>query len=1043
MDQTLLEMARRHREAVVSACAGAGRSAEAWREQAALESALDALCALWERQDQEPARQWARRTAGEGQLATSAAFFRLDNLAAAFRNLLAERLAQPREFLPSLSRLDEGLALLRRLLYEAQSSDGEQALLRALRDSEAVYHSLVETLPINVFRKDLGGRFTFGNPRYCQTVGRPLEEILGHTDFDLFPSGLAFKYRHDDQRVIETGEVLESVEEHRRADGQAIFVQVIKSPVRDSRGEVVGTQAVFWDVTERVVAERALRDSEQRLQSILDNTTAVVYVKDLEGRYLLVNRSYEKLFGVRRGQVAGNTDFDFFPREAAESFRVNDRRLAESGCPLEFEEIAPDATGPRTYISVKVPLRDTEGKVYATCGISTDITERKRFEEQLQRAKDAAEAANRAKSAFLANMSHEIRTPMNGVIGMSELLLQSQVAPDQREYLELLRDSAYSLMTVINDVLDFSKIEAGRLELDPHAFSIRDCLGDCMKSLALRAHGKGLELICRIRPDVPDALQGDSARLRQIIVNLVGNAVKFTERGEVVLDIALADAADDASTSSGPRLAFSVSDTGIGIPAEKRESIFQAFEQADTSTTRKYGGTGLGLSISARLVELMGGSLSVESTPGRGSTFRFAIPFGLAEGMPPDVRGEPAALAGLAALIVDDNAVNRRLLVELLQSWRMEPVAVEGGQAALEALAAAAEAGRPFALVLLDANMPDVDGFTVAERLQAQPNFPQATVMMLTSGDRPGDVANCRRLGIAAHLLKPIKQSELLDAILTALGAPIPHLPAAASIATQREAGKRPLQILVVEDSPVNQRLAVGLLEKWGHAVTVAGNGYEGLDALERGQFDLVLMDVQMPELDGLQAAAIIRQRESQRGGHVRIVATTAHAIKGDRERCLQSGMDGYLSKPIRPRELYEIVAQSAADADEVEAIVLDDASHAAAAAPLPYREDEALRRVAGDREHLKLLVAAFFEECPRLMAELQAGISNGDAARLRRAAHTLRGSASIFGADDVAETAGKLEAAAQNGGLENGRQSLEVLERQLARLLPALSRLT
>ncbi|HEX7378485.1 MAG TPA: PAS domain S-box protein, partial [Pirellulales bacterium] len=476
---------------------------------------------------------------------------------------------------------------------------------QALRNSEALYHSLVENLPMNVFRKDLDGRFTFANRLFCEALTSRQEQIIGKTDFDFYQSVLAAKYCADDRQVLDTGQVLEAVEEHYKSDGGKIYVQVLKTPVRDSEGRVVGTQGMFWDVTARKQTEEALRESQQRLQSILDNARAVIYVKSVEGRYVLVNRLFESLFHVRRAEVVGKTDFDLFPPALAEAFRANDARVLAAGAPLQFEEVAPHDDGSHTYVSTKFLLYDANGVPQALCGISTDITERKHAEVELHKAKEAAEAANLAKSVFLANMSHEIRTPMNGIIGMTELVLDTPLNPEQREYLNLVKESADSLLSVINDILDFSKVEAGKLELEQIPFVLRDSLGDTMKSLAFRAHTKGLELACHVAPDVPEFITGDPGRLRQVLTNLVGNAIKFTDMGEVVVDVSLCE---DASRSAGDdtppdavMLHFCIADTGVGVPADKRDVIFEAFEQADTSTTRRYGGTGLGLAISRRL----------------------------------------------------------------------------------------------------------------------------------------------------------------------------------------------------------------------------------------------------------------------------------------------------------------------------------------------------------------------------------------------------------------------------------------------------------
>ncbi|HUY33783.1 MAG TPA: PAS domain S-box protein [Pirellulales bacterium] len=903
---------------------------------------------------------------------------------------------------------------------------------QAVRDSEALYHSLVESLPMNVLRKDLEGRFTFANRLFCETLGAPFDQIVGKTDFDFYEAGLAEKYRRDDQQVLAAGKVFETIEEHAGPGGGKLYVQVLKSPVCDSQGRQVGVQGMFWDVTAKKQTEEALRQSEQRLQSILDNASAVIYVKTIDGRYVLVNRSFESLFHRARLEVVGKTDADLFPRELAEAFRANDQQVLAAGTALQFEEVAPHDDGRHTYLSTKFLLYDAVGVPHLLCGISTDITERKRAEIELRKAKEAAEAANRAKSAFLANMSHEIRTPMNGIIGMTDIVLDTLLVPEQREYLELVKESADSLLTVINDVLDFSKVEAGKLDLETIAFGLRDHLGDTMKTLALRAHDKQLELACHVAPDVPDALLGDPGRLRQVIVNLVGNAVKFTEQGEVVVDVGLESLAGPAVV-----LHFSIVDTGIGIPPDKLAAIFGAFEQADSSTTRKYGGTGLGLTISSKLVELMGGRIWVESEPGRGSKFHFTTRLTPIDAVPtPAPPADAAALEALRVLVVDDNATNRRILLEMLSNWRMRPVAVDGGRAALAAMRDAVRAGQAFPLVLLDANMPDLDGFALADEIHQHVELAGATIMMLTSGDRPGDMARCQQLGIAAHLMKPIKQSELLDSIMAVLGAQ--HAAAGRAAAEEPAAtASRQLRVLLAEDSLVNQKLAVHLLQKWGHTIRVANNGKEAIAAVQAGGFDVVLMDVQMPEVDGLTATGEIRRWERTAGGHLPIVAMTAHAMIGDRERCLASGMDHYISKPVRARELLAVIEQVIAGGTRPAA-----PSSAAAGSQEPAADvldwAAALDRLQGDRELLEELVEVFRGECPKLLTQVRDAVAASDAGKLKLAAHTLKGAVSNFAARDAVEAARLLEQMGKQGNLAGADEALAALERELERLEPA-----
>ncbi|MHB8897240.1 MAG: response regulator [Thermoguttaceae bacterium] len=924
----------------------------------------------------------------------------------------------------------------------AQLETADQQRRRAekeIRDSQALYSSLVDNLPVQMLRYDLQGHFTFVSQSFCELLGMPSKEILGKTDFDFFPHELARKYREDDVRVAATGAVFEDIERYEK-EPHARFIHVMKSPVRNASGNIIGVQVVFWDVTRRKEAETALEHERYLLRSLLDHLPHNIYFKDSASRFIRINRAMADYFGLRNPDEAiGRTDYDFFREEHARQARSDEERVMETGQPLvDREEMETWPDGTDTWVSTtKLPLYDEQGRVIGTFGVSRDITEQKRAVQAMEQAKEAAEAASRAKSDFLANMSHEIRTPLNAVIGMTELVLDSNLNESQREYLRMVIESGDALLSLINDILDFSKIEAGKLDFEHVVFDLQESLGDTMKSLAYRAHTKGLELACRIHPDVPALLVGDVGRLRQIVVNLVGNAIKFTDKGEVVLEVEMRQ-----RSAEMVQLHVSASDTGIGIPDDKLGSIFEAFEQADTSTTRRFGGTGLGLAISSRLVQHMGGEIWVESRIGSGSTFHFTVWFDCPAGdeVP---RPRPVMVTGTRVLVVDDNRTNRCILTEMLGNWGMVATAVPDVPSALAVLREAFLAGGMIPLVLTDANMPGQDGFTLAERVKQDPELSSTVIMMLTSGDRPGDISRCNELSVAAYLLKPVKQSELFDAIVMALGVTAaedeyrPEGPEA-------EVQIPPLHVLLAEDSLVNQKLAVGLLERHGHTVVVANHGREVLAAVESDRFDLILMDVQMPEMDGLEATEILRAKERDTGRHVPIVAMTAHAMQGDRQRCLKAGMDDYIAKPIRARQIFQTIAKvlglssQSVPPPELPGGDPPGPAWSKPAGPL-WSLDVAMESVRNDRDLLRIVTETYLEESPTLVDRMRQALQQQDGPQLNLAAHSLKGSLRFFGAETGFQLAYQLELMGRNRQFDGAAETLGSLEAFLSRLTPAL----
>ncbi len=697
-------------------------------------------------------------------------------------------------------------------------------------------------------------------------------------------------------------------------------------PIRDSNKNVLGTFAMYhqWpakprerdlrvveagahlagNAIERLKAEQRLREDAERFDLAEKAASFGIWEIDVPTGTVTVSEGFAALTGLTGGPRRLSLDqwrTMIHPDDRAVASAAVDHAISSAeSFQAEYRILLPDGSVRWLRSQARTARRGKQ-----LTGASIDITDGKEMLTRLEQARAAADAANRSKSEFLANMSHEIRTPMNGILGMTELTLDTRLDATQREYLTMVKSSADSLLSLLNDILDFSKIEAGKLTFESIDFNLRDSLDDTMKILGLRAHEKGLELACQVLPDVPDRLRGDPTRLRQIVFNLAGNAIKFTSKGEVVLRVEIEEESDAESV-----LHFSVKDTGIGIPIDKQRDVFEAFTQVDSSTTRKYGGTGLGLAITVRLVKMMDGRIWLESEPGRGSTFHFTGRFSLPD-TAPDKR-EPTGLdtlRDLPVLVVDDNLTNRLILQQSLLGWQMRPTLATSGEQAEQFLELAKVKGAMFRLVLLDSKMAGMDGFALAERIQHDPQLAGVLVIMLTSAGLRGDAARCRKLGIRAYLPKPVKQSDLLLCIRRLLDPQNPTEDSAplVTVHSLHEARRR-LTILLAEDNTVNQKLAVRLLEKRGHAVVAVETGKAAVEALATRSFDLVLMDIQMPEMDGLEATMVIREGEKKTGRHIPIVAMTANAMVGDKEQCLLAGMDAYVSKPLNIKQLFDII---------------------------------------------------------------------------------------------------------------------------------------
>ncbi|MFO0864755.1 MAG: PAS domain S-box protein [Gemmataceae bacterium] len=860
---------------------------------------------------------------------------------------------------------------------------------------------------------------------YQRRVNRVFPRLFGFAEEDFLTRPL-LEFVHPDDRdatidaisKLATGSSVLSFE-HRCLCSDGSYRWILWNGTSDLNEQIF--YATGHDITERKEAEKQLAV----FRLFAEASHQGFGMATLDGVSSYMNGALKRFLGIGAEESAVGMSILESSRPATRE------RIEQIILPTTFREgqwsgelsiHSRDGSEMPTFANVFL-VRDKAGEPYFLAYVLTDITQVKNAERELTAAKEAAEAASRAKSEFLANMSHEIRTPMNGVIGMTELLLDTDLSAEQLEYASAVKVSGESLLTVINDILDFSKIEAGKLDMEAIDFELRSVIGTTSKTLSVRAYEKGLELAYHVLQEVPDGLVGDPGRLRQVLVNLIGNAIKFTERGEVVVRVERVE-----SDNSDVILKFSVADTGIGIPHEKQRLIFEAFSQADGSVTRKYGGTGLGLAISSHLVERMGGRIWVESDSGKGSTFCFTARFGAQVSQP--IQVVPPALQGMSVLVVDDNATNRRILRDVLVNWGMLPTLVESGSAGLAALKKAASLGSPYELVLLDLMMPEMDGFEVAATIKSHSDLPPTAIVILSSSLQKGDSARCKQIGVEICLAKPILQAELLKAVKEALN--ISNLSRRRSGIRKLEstAPGRSLRILLAEDNIVNQRVAVGLLEKRGHVTKVAVTGRRVLEWLEKEAFDVVLMDMQMPEMDGFEATRRILDRDLARGRRTPIIAMTAHVMKGDRERCLQAGMDDYVAKPVHPPELFA---------------ALDRIAGTESSSPAPLEtapaldRESALARLDGDEAFFAELTRLFLEDAPELLRSMTSAVEAGDGDGLRRAAHAMKSAAGYLGAASVVAAAGTLESLASRGELDLARDRLQELHHQYGRLLVAL----
>lgn len=915
-------------------------------------------------------------------------------------------------------------------------------------------NSLVENVPDAVFFKDLDGRFVRVNRAMARDAGIDDPSFfIGKTDAEIWTGVLPAEAGDDERQIIQTGiPVLNKEEQPVSPSGKPRWVLVTKMPLHNESGDIIGTFGVAREITQRKLAEKRLQESEARFRLLVEHAPDAMVMLDIdEGRFADANAHAEELFGMPREEIIKRHPVELSPPQQpnGESSEVMGQKMIESalaGERMVFDWVHRNAAGEDIPCEVRlVPL--PAGRRRLLQASIADISLRKQAEQdltdardaaqeanrELRRARDVAEEANRAKNDFLANISHEIRTPMNAVIGMTELVLDTELDALQRDYLKTVAESAESLMSIINQVLDFSKIEAGKLELDAVDFELREEVGKTLKSLGQRAHAKDIELSWHVDPEVPEWLFGDATRLRQILINLAGNAIKFTEQGEVFVDVRC-----ERLVGSQVHLQMSVRDNGIGIPDEKINSIFSAFEQVDTSTTRAYGGTGLGLAITARIAEAMDGVVWAESTLGQGSTFFVSLVMGRGhQRHDAPVRSD---LHNVHVLIVDENPTSRGVLVELLGNQGIRVDAVGNGANAMNFLRESLQRGQRLPQLICDLHLPQMKSYELLRRLRDDAMLSAIKVILLMPSGRSEELERAKELKVYKSLIKPVRHSELLAAVSEAAGLEMtpPH---ESSNDSADFMPLRHLNILLAEDGRTNQAMAVGLLSKWGHQVVIAENGRSAVDHWQGGCFDVILMDVSMPIMDGLEATREIRKLEANGQTRIPIVAMTAHAMKGDRQRCLEAGMDDYISKPVGRLELFDVLGRLCKQPQQV-----NQPSTAATEVPPDHPEspcppaavidwDEAARILGGDHEFHRSLLESAMTEISELQPKLKKSLAAKDREAAHRLAHTIKGAARAVAAIRTTDAAAAVEQAASSGDFERASELMPPLADSIAAL--------
>ena len=959
------------------------------------------------------------------------------------------------------------------------------------------YKSILDRLPFFLLLKDTDGRRVYANFRYLQLHKKTMEEIVGKSDFDLFPHELATAYHSDDTRVMETGQIVHRLEEHRLIDGPQKWVDIVKAPWYSDDEKLLGVKLLFFDASDRKRIQNELSSERALLHSLLDNIPDSIYFKDINSKFLRISRSMAKKFFLSDPHsVIGKTDADIFTEQHARQARADELQIIQTRQPIigKVEKETWHNQNITWSSTTKMPLIDEDDQVVGTFGVSRDITEMKHVQEALEKATQEANRANQAKSEFLANMSHEIRTPMNGIIGMSELLADTHLDDQQRGFVEMVQQSASSLLRLLNDILDFSKIEAGKLDLELIPMDIYSCIDVAMKGLGLRAAAKDLELIMKIDPRIPHSVVGDGGRLQQILINLVGNAIKFTDVGEIVVE---AQFASGPPTEKDITIHFSIRDTGIGMTPAQQKSIFEAFTQADTSTTRQYGGTGLGVTISAQLVQLMQGKIWVQSAVEEGTTFHFTAVFSAVDHAMQNKRLNQSQFAGSTALIIEHNQTSRVILRETLTKLGFTVIGTASLEKGVEQYQSRVRADKSVELVLIDHSPPSTNADDLLNQIEELSNHDVPAILIYTAEP---EIKRRRWLDQRVVVVdKPALQSEILRGIEKLFDKQKDTEKSERKIVSP-SVKQKCLNILLVEDGEVNQAVAIGLLHRANHQVKVANNGQEAVDLWQQESFDGILMDVQMPVMDGLAATSKIRELEAQRNAksesvhsdRVPIIAMTAAAMKGDRERCMNAGMDDYIDKPILVDQFYALLQklasepvatsdspeqdpQSSAALDSKSKVdtqhpdglvdtneplvkittpppikdnlskVRDDSDRrattdaAVASSDRKSKSDEAeklpaldctapMRRLRCNPKQLRLLLETLVKETADRVEQLSRGFENNDIELVTRAAHSLRSATALFDAKRLAALAGEIEDCGRKGNLQAAVSLLEPL---------------